>query len=208
MRRGRLGERNEGPYAAGPDDLPAALSTRDKKRGRAAAPLLFVVSRYPPSRGGTAGRPFSVCVCATDRLGRRDGRDAQSTGRPTGRPFFLRFRHTCVSHAGRFRCFPGDMAAISAEQHTRWQRSSISASTRSASAKRAWAFVLFPQRAADERETQRATNEFAPILREGRFGGHWSKRRQGESRAPTRWSRRSSGGSPPLRSAAGKSPFK
>jgi hypothetical protein len=88
MRRGRLGERNEGPYAAGPDDLPAALSTRDKKRGRAAAPLLFVVSRYPPSRGGTGGRPISVCVCATDRLGRRDGRDAQSTGRPTGRPFF------------------------------------------------------------------------------------------------------------------------
>jgi hypothetical protein len=75
----------------GPETYCGSL-TGDLKRGRAAAPLL-VVLRYPPSRGGTTGGPVAVWVCATGRLGRRDGRDAQSTGRPTGRPFFC--RSTC-----------------------------------------------------------------------------------------------------------------
>src|SRR5262245_40944137 len=61
--------------------------TGDLKRGRAAAPFL-VALRYPPSGCGTEPRVVTVWVCATGRLGRRDGRDAQSTGRPTGRPFF------------------------------------------------------------------------------------------------------------------------
>src|SRR5215212_9957179 len=64
--------------------------TGDSKRGRAAVPFR-VDRRKSPYRGRIEPpTPSILRLRLTGRLGRRDGREAQSTGRPTGRPFLCR----------------------------------------------------------------------------------------------------------------------
>src|SRR5919198_3146246 len=75
MRRGRLGSaRYGGPYAAGPDEITAALLTGDSKRGRAAAPFCVLIGGFAEScslgfaigenspPGGTPGFPASTNI--------------------------------------------------------------------------------------------------------------------------------------------------
>src|SRR5689334_16068874 len=87
---GAASEDTKGLNAARPDDLPAALLYGGTgKRGRAAASLLCCLGITPFKGRKRRPRYLQCGLRLTGRLGRRDGREAQLTGRPTGRPFFL-----------------------------------------------------------------------------------------------------------------------
>jgi hypothetical protein len=57
------------------------------KRGRAAAPLPVSEEILILGEARAVGSSHDA-TAQTGRLGRRDGREAQTYGRPTGRPFF------------------------------------------------------------------------------------------------------------------------
>ena len=84
---GDLG-RHEGPQCGGARRLTCGSLTGDSKRGRAAAPLP-VALRYPLSWGGAGRQPVTPWVSANRTPWPQRRTDAQSTGRPTGRPFFF-----------------------------------------------------------------------------------------------------------------------
>ena len=88
---GAASEDTKGLNAARPDDLPAALLYGGTgKRGRAAASLLCCLGITPFKGRKRSARYLQCGLRLTGRLGRRDGREAQLTGRPTGRPSFCR----------------------------------------------------------------------------------------------------------------------
>jgi hypothetical protein len=93
MRRGDLGD-TKGLNAARPDDLSAALSHGRTRSGAGRRPR-FLLSGDIPFCGEAHGTLRAHDAPArTGRLGRRVGREAQLMGRPTGRPFSFRLRHS------------------------------------------------------------------------------------------------------------------
>src|SRR4051794_21604829 len=92
MRRGRPRRHTyrRGLLAARPRGTTAALSHGRKRSGAGRRPRFTVQRQIPHKGGASSGAPTQNGTARTGRLGRRDGRDAQFEGRPSGRPSTFR----------------------------------------------------------------------------------------------------------------------